>query len=341
MARLGYPYLALTVMLIALVATSVVAHVPLFGGGGGGLNEAREVDDPTKSWVIYTTYDGPGHVDYYRMSLKEGDLISLGLIVPASEGDRGFAPDIVLMGPGLEHDDAFPSQVQRADGGYIVIGSEEPSHLVYEPFSPSTFYEMAGIEITAPADGDYYVAVYDDSDGGEYGLVVGKRESFTLSEWLTTPFSLLTVYRWEGQQWWAILLPGTVAFLIGFSASSLGLRGSERRMDARWLLLALSGSLMIASAATFGFQTASKLLQLGELEPAAALSVAFTLVPLLLGIVTLRMAHRATGVAFSPRSRLALLAIAALGLLSWSGWVIGPVLAAVAAFLPDQREGRR
>ncbi len=182
MARLGYPYLALTVMLIALVATSVVAHVPLFGGGGGGLNEAREVDDPTKSWVIYTTYDGPGHVDYYRMSLKEGDLISLGLIVPASEGDRGFAPDIVLMGPGLEHDDAFPSQVQRADGGYIVIGSEEPSHLMYEPFSPSTFYEMAGIEITAPADGDYYVAVYDDSDGGEYGLVVGKTESFTLAD---------------------------------------------------------------------------------------------------------------------------------------------------------------
>lgn len=93
---------------------------------------------------------------------------------------------------------------------------------------------------------------------------------------------------------------------------------------------------MIASAAVFGYQTVSKLLQVGDVVPAAALSAAFTIIPLLLGIASLRMARRSAGGPVTAKFRLALLVIAALGLVFWSGWVIGPALVAMAAFLPSR-----
>lgn len=326
---------ALTALMV-LTMPLIAAHVPQFGQGGGGLNDAREVDDPTKSWVIYTSHDGSDRVSYYKLSLKKGDRILLGLIVPAPEGQRGFSPDMVLMGPGLEDNGTVPPQVQETGEGHVVITSDMPSQLVYEPFSPSVFYELARIEMDAPADGDYYVAVYNGPNGGDYGLVVGKRESFSLSEWLTIPFSLLAVYRWEGQQWWTILLPGVVAFLAALSVASMGLRSSRPRPDVRWSLLSIAGSLMIASAAVFGYQTVSKLLQVGDVIPAAALSAAFTIIPLLLGIASLRMARRSAGGPVTAKFRLALLVIAALGLVFWSGWIVGPVLVATAALLPSR-----
>lgn len=334
------PYPALLLIPMVLAMPIIVAHVPLFGEGGGSLDDALPVDDPTKSWVIYTSHEGSDQVDYYRLSLKEGDTLLVGIIVPASEGRRGFSPDMVVMGPGLGENGTFPPTVQRASGGYLALASETPSHLVYEPFSPGTFYELASIEMSAPADGDYYVAVYDGSNGGDYGLVVGKRESFTLGEWLTIPFSLMTVYRWEGQQWWTILAPGVGAFIVGMAVSASALRGSRRRPDARWLLLSIAGSLMIASGAIFGYQTASKLWQVGGLEPAAALSVAFALIPLLLGAAALKVAHRSLDGRVTSRFRVALLVIAALALMSWSGWVIGPAMVAMAAFLPSSLSKR-
>ncbi|HQA21363.1 MAG TPA: hypothetical protein PLD09_05770 [Methanomassiliicoccaceae archaeon] len=196
-SRMVFPrplrHLVLIIALIALTASVAAAHVPQFSGGGEGLDNARVVNDPTKSWVIYTTYDGPDHVDYYKMSFKEGELMLVGVIVPVTEGERGLAPSMVLMGPGLDDNGTIPSPVQRADGGFMSLDPEEPSKPVYEPFSPSAFYELISIEMLAPADGDYYVAIYDGEIGGDYGLVVGKRESFTVVEWLTTPISLLTV----------------------------------------------------------------------------------------------------------------------------------------------------
>lgn len=336
MKREDRPYLVLAMIPILMAMPVITAHVPQFDGGGSGLDDARVVDDPTKSWVIYTSLDGPEQVDYYKLSLKEGDLMLLEIIVPATEGDRGFSPDMVVMGPGIEDNGTVPRQIERADGGAMVLESDDPSHLVYEPFSPSAFHELAGMEIEAPADGDYYVAVFNGTGGGDYGLVVGKRESFSLGEWLTVPFSLLTVYRWEGQQWWNILLPGVLAFLIGMSASALGLRIARERPDARWMALAIAGSLMIASGAVFGYQMASKLVQVGGIEPAAALSAVFTLLPLLLGIVTLRMAQRPSQYRVTSRFRISLLIIAILGLVAWSGWIIGPALVAVAALLPSR-----
>ena len=340
MERSDHLYIVPMISLLVLAMPLIAAHVPQFGEGGTDLDDARQVDDPTKSWVIYTSNDGSVPVDYYKLPLKKGDQILLEIIVPAPEGQRGFSPDMVLMGPGLENNGTVPPQVQRTDGGHMVLTSDTPSHLAYEPFSPSTFYELASIEMSAPADGDYYVAVYNMSDGGNYGLVVGKRESFSLSEWLMIPFSLQMVYQWEGQQWWTILLPGAVAFLVGISASLLRLQSSRERPDVRWILLSIAGSLMIASAAIFGYQMVSKLLQVGDVEPTAALSVAFTVVPLLLGVAALKMSNRSAGSPVTPRSRLALLVIAALGLMSWSGWIIGPVLVAIAAFLPYRSSKR-
>lgn len=326
----------LVILLIFLLPVAA-AHVPIIEGGGDELNDATVVEKPTKSWAIYTHYEA-GQVDYYRLNMKQGEIIFLMLMVPATEGERGFAPDLALMGPGLEDNGTLPEQVQRADGGVIVRNGEIPPEPTYEPFSPSVFYEIIELSISAPSDGDYYVAIYDDN-GGDYSLAVGKEESFTITEWLTIPIALLRVYQWEGQEWWAIALPGVMAFLIGLMVMISDSRKRQQRPDLLWLIVVASGLLMISSGVVTGYQMISKLFHIGAFEPAALLTMIFAAIPILLGAAALRMAHRFPRQPSSGanlRRRMFLLAIGLLGLLTWSGWLLGPVLAILAAALPQR-----
>jgi len=320
--------------IMALVLPVIAAHVPLLEEGGGDLADATVIEEPTKSWVIYTEYAGPEAVDYYRLSMRQGEDIVLMLGVPAEDGERGFAPDIALMGPGLGEDDV-PADVQRPEGGAVVREGEVPAGLAYEPFTPGVLYEVAEIVVPAPEDGDYYVAVFDQDGAGQYSLAVGRRETFTVAEWLTVPLYLLQIYRWEGQAWWAIALPGAATFLAGLGLMAGDARRRSRRPDVLWLTVTVSGLLMLASGVTVGYQMVSKLLQVGELDPATALTAVFVIAPLLLGMAALRVARRTAGPSgMGLRSRGVLLLIGLLGLLSWSGWLLGPTLAILAAVVP-------
>ncbi len=302
-------------------------------GGGEDLENAAVVEDPTKSWVIYTALHEPGHVDYYRLDMRQGQNITLMLSVPTEEGEEGFAPDLVLMGPGLEDQGELPERVQRAEGGAVVLEGEVPPRPTYEPFSPSVFYELAEIRVDAPEDGTYYVAVYDDL-AGNYSLAVGRRESFTVTEWLTIPLSLLGIYQWEGQEWWAIALPGALAFAGGLGLMTVDARRRRFRPDMFWLIVTVAGLLMIAAGATMAYQMAIKLLELGTLDATAVVTAVLAVVPMLLGVAALRVARRPPGKAGPLRTKGTLIAIGLLGLLAWAGWLLGPALIIAAAVLP-------
>jgi hypothetical protein len=103
--------------------------------------------------------------------------------------------------------------------GAMVITGTLPGKPTYEPFSPQPVYEVARFNVTIPEDGDYYLAVYGP-EAGEYSLAPGFLEQFTLSEWLLIPFSVISIYLWEGQSLSLIFAPFLIIVLGALLSSS-------------------------------------------------------------------------------------------------------------------------
>lgn len=161
------------------------------------------------------------------------------------------------MGPKLTSQGALPTYVEVPEGATtLVTEGENPPRATYEAFSPSAFYQLADVELDAPSSGTYYVAVFESSRGGHYGLAIGDRESFTLSEWTLAPLSFISIYQWEGESLLFIFAPLAATLALGVTLL-IRRRGSERntRTPFQWVG-AIAGLFFLAS----GFTVLSQML---------------------------------------------------------------------------------
>jgi hypothetical protein len=142
-----------------LLSPPALAHVPAFGGEGKSPETAIQIEDPTKSRVLY------GHLDsdtlrYYSFKIEKGERIVLGLTIPVEQGNQGFIPNLILIGPALADGGKIPEMLEMPDGyGAKVLTSSLPESPVYEGFTPSAFYSLDHLDIKAPESGTYYIAV--------------------------------------------------------------------------------------------------------------------------------------------------------------------------------------
>ncbi|ABN07849.1 hypothetical protein Mlab_1688 [Methanocorpusculum labreanum Z] len=198
---------ALAVLLIILSLTScAAAHVPQIVGADEGIQNAVHIDDPYKSWAIYGTFPAAGSVTYYQFTLETGDRLWFSVFTP----DIGAAsPEAVLIGPGIESSGDIPAGVASLDGqGYILIPGEAPVLPEYEPFTPAANYQWLEYEYIAEEPGTYFIVMVNNGTGaGNYGLALGYREEFSVSEWVMIPLSIANIRIWEGN---------SPAFVIGF-----------------------------------------------------------------------------------------------------------------------------
>ena len=182
-------------------ATAVLAHYPVFPEENHGPSTAHEIEDPVKSWAIYTWLEQEGIADYYKFTISEGEKIQVSLIVPHSPSHSGFLPSFTLIGPGLPQNDSVPDYVEiPADYGTIVANSTDPGKAAYEPFTPGWFYEVGTLTANAPDDGTYYVAVFNPElhndthnhvhGADSYAIVVGYVETFTPLELVLIPYKV-------------------------------------------------------------------------------------------------------------------------------------------------------
>ena len=178
---------------------------------------------------------------YYSFDLEEGERIYLSLFKSSDAKEKDFLPALVLLGPGLKTGGLPPGQLalprEASDLKILTAEGKSAASAVYEPFGPSSFIELAEINISAPESARYYAAVYSNvnstsnstngknSTPGHYGLAVGYREEFSFSERITTPLRLISVYLWEGQSLGLILIPYLVAEIV---ALLFFWRGSRR-----------------------------------------------------------------------------------------------------------------
>lgn len=335
--------LVLSALTLPMVFEEATAHSPTFPGENSSMAKATHVDDPSKSWVIYTHLEETA-VNYYAIDLKAGDRLYLNLIVPTNEKGTGFRPDLVITGPFTDKNGILPMSVELpADSGWRVIDGVEPDTPTYEPFTPGTFLNLAVFDEHVPVDGRYYVVVFQDPGlaaiHGDYGLAVGYVESFTIAEFILIPFSLLNVYQWEGQSLIQLFVPMVAVFLVGAFGMYLLRRESFTRMGLVHMFALISGLLFMSTAANTIIQMLISISQAG-LVAGVLVTLIFIAAPLLLGWMAISMALSGK-MPWTIQRRIGLFAIGLVGLVVWGGLMVGPIIAMVGSVMPVSRTLKR
>ena len=311
-------------------------------GDNDNISRAMHISDADKSWAVYGLLPEQA-AHYYSLDRKEGERIYLSLFKTADPGENGYRPTLLLIGPDLEEDikpDHLPPLPPGALQLKLLRGDEKTAAAAtYEPFGPSSFIELAEINITSPEAGRYYAAVYGSASesignnsshvsggGGHYGLAVGYEEEFSFTDRFLTPLRLISVYLWEGQSLGLILIP---YLLAGIIALLFFWRGSRRTSFC--LAGLLSGFLFLATSASVFNQMVFSLTR-APLGPEVYITLAIGVFHALLGVASIRLARGEAGIL----QRALLAVIGTIALLAGSGLIIGPLLAMAASFLPSR-----
>jgi hypothetical protein len=341
MKRLGFCYSGIILILLTglyLLSTPALAHVPAFGGEGKSPETAISIEEPAVSRVLYGQL-AEGDMRYYSFEMKQGDRIVLGLIVPVEKGRQGFTPDLILMGPGIPDEGKVPEKLEVPQGyGVKVFSGRLPESPVYEAFTPGAFYSLASPELKAPESGKYYAVASAAQGEGNYGVVLGYEEAFTLKEWISTPLSQIKIYLWEGQSPFLVFAPFGITLALGLLAIFL-----KRETIAGFSPARISGIFAGLFFLGTGFSLISQMLI--SLSKTSYSSEALVTIFLILasmgpGIIAMILSLKGDNYgAASTRKRLYFLGLGITGLLLWAGWFAGPLLAFAAAILPWKRKG--
>jgi hypothetical protein len=315
-----------------LFVTQAYAHSPIIPGINEGLNSATFIPDPTKSWAIYGELHEGGEAQYYRFDINESQKIHISLLKSTDPENREFIPGFALISPGLEGQGDLPSNVEvPAGANAIAISGVQPSLGTYEPFSASSFYSLADLEIDAPVSGTYFIAVYEPARGGQYSLAVGDREAFSISEWIFIPIKLISIYRWGGQSLFMIFFPVIATLVIGLWV--LRKKGLIPETLFEWTGI-LAGLLFFGSGILFLFEMIRALIRVSP-GPEIVITIVLGILPVILGIAVIRIILKDRGkVGMGKRTFLFIIGIVALFL--WAGFLLGPALAIAASFMPQK-----
>ena len=144
------PCVILVMLFLAVIGT-VSAHAPLGAGSNEDLANATLIDNPEKSFAIYTELHDGNEAQYYRFPMQKGQVLYGSLGVP---GPVLMVPDTVIIGPGIVPAGAVPSFITvPAGSGARSVPGTRPGKPSYEPFSPQPLYRTAEFNITVPSDG--------------------------------------------------------------------------------------------------------------------------------------------------------------------------------------------
>ena len=317
---------------VVVLSTSAAAHVPAFPGENVDPAHALEVPDAAKSWSFYDELGG-GDARYYRVSLEAGDRLVLTAFTPV---EGAFVPGVVLLSPVLEDDGEVPPSVTVPDGmGAEVIPGVRPGTATYEPFAPSADYHTVRVDRRFETATTVLVALYEPQGrGGPVGLAVGYEESFSVVEYVTVPFDLVSVRRWAGQSgllvWGPWLLTGAVTGVVGWR------RREQRNRAVRGLLL-LGAALVLGTALATALQALLATVRVG---PTAGLAVtgAFVVVPAVAGGWVGRLVV-SDPLSLTPKVRVGLVVAGLACLATWVGFIVGPAALVVAALAGGRRVG--
>jgi len=308
---------------MCLSSSHVSAHVPKAPNDGTTLDTATYITDPWRSWFYYSEI-AADQFHYYEFEVTAGERIRFMLNIPIPDGNAGFEPGFVLMGPGVVDQGIAPDSLEIPSGaGVMVVEFQEPTP-EYEGFTPLSQYEIVDLNMSAPATGTYYIAVFDESIGGNYALVTGYVESYNLLEWIAVPFLSIAILEWTGQSFILILLVMLLPVILGIPVLGYTRRDLLNREGVLFFMGMTGGLLILGSGVSMITQMIYALTQAPS-NWTVIVTVVFSTIQLILGLGTLLAVKRQNTNTLAKRSTYLIL-IGAIALFAWAGLIVGPVL---------------
>jgi len=324
--------LLLFFIFLSFMVTITIAHTPLNPEGEiHSLDTAFEVTNPTKSWTLYRELQHEGEVEYYKLYLNSGEKLRVSLYI--KERKENFAPHLIIMGENFQLPASLPSFIEIPDGyGARLIEPTMPEKPEFEPFTPASYYYLIDIDETILNEGDYYLATYNpDLKEGKYGIAIGYKEEFTLSEWLLIPFDVIGIHEWEGQSLIVILMPMLLSLVLGLVLLAWKL---TRKLNIFNILGIVAGLFCVGSGLMLFMQMLFALYG-AVFNWLVVLTMVFIALPLSIGFVLLKRSLQVEG-ELSKKDRFFFLILGFAGLFTWSGPLFGPYIAIIVGILPNR-----
>jgi hypothetical protein len=193
---------------------------------------------------------------------------------------------------------------------------------------------VASLDTTVTADGEYRVAVVGPGEETSYGLAIGYLEEFSPAEWVMVPVTVLQSRIVQGQALPILLSPFFAMILLG-ALLFLNRDHYRRFRSPAGIAAAAAGVVMLGSAAGTLVQMSWALAATGP-EATAVITFVLIILAAIPGFLCLRIAL-APSPSWRTGERLTLVAVGLLALVVWSGFLVGPILAVLAAVLPGER----
>jgi hypothetical protein len=338
-------FLAIATVVIVIVFMAIplaMAHAPLGTGDNESIGKATVILDPTKSWALYSQLNSDGDAQYYTFNITAGQKIHVTLYKSMRPEDANFIPRLVIIGPDVAAQGSIPKNISVPSGSNARLVAQTQLTPTYEPFSPSIFTGLADETIVAPTPGKYYLVVFEQSNsttGGNYGIAIGNRETYTIDEWLLIPLNLMNIYQWEGQSRALILTPMIATLVVGIVLVAWRFRKQCDLSNPMAWIGAIAGLTFIGTTASTLFQLlvdAAKVTVGAE----ASITAIFIVIPLILGLVTLRVAIKNSQKA-TVRKRIYFMVLGVAAIFMWAGLIVGPILAIIAAVMPTNLKRKK
>ncbi len=323
--------LVFAILMISGVSTAA-AHVPRTAAENESLETAMVIEDPIKSWAIYSELRDGGIANYYEMDMKEGERLYLSILTPENED---FVPYLAVMGPGIDENHSTPNFVEQRENVGVKVIEGQLDEREYEPFTPGSYYHPARYDEEIDESGTYHVVVYNEETGGKYGLAVGYKETWGPIEWIRLPLDVVSIRIWEGQSLLFTFTPMISVLGIGFAWTGLKYyKKGEKPDDAREWGLLLSSLLYIGSGAMLLMQMTIAAI---KSNPGLAIivTIIFALLPLIIGY---KLWQNSLDFKKPDKwDRIKVMTYGLVGFFVWAGIIIGPTIAIISGLLPSRK----
>ena len=171
------------------------AHKPIWGEEDGII----KIPDLVTSYAFYRDLPS-GKVDAYFLEGKEGQQFNFGVQIPDLEGLQDYEVTVALFGPGLPEGDKSQLPPDHPEDLGALIFPSAITEEFFETFTQTNYLGRQKITTTLPADGDYYLLVWQpDGLAGKYVLDSGHAENFAPGDLFLFPIWWVQVRVYFGQ----------------------------------------------------------------------------------------------------------------------------------------------
>ena len=165
------------------------------------------------------------------------------------------------------------------------------------------------------------------------------KSEFSVIEWLLIPINAINIHIWEGQNIFVITAPLYLTIIFGIGILSWILKKAYKIQLSSHILLGISAGFLFIGSGLMIFMQMIIALAGASAENSAVITLIFGLLPILFGVLLIRISIRIVK-EFNKEDRVLLFVLGLLGLIFWSGVIVGPVLAIMTSFFPIIPRGK-